>query len=449
MFEKAKIISGLIKSKKFECYVVGGAVRDLILKKIPIDIDFATNASLEDLYQIIKEMNFTMIPTGLKHNTVTVLIDNEAFEISSYRKNQNSCPPPNHSPTRLDDASTRDFTMNALYLDIDTNDFFDPYNGRKDIENKIIAYVQDPKDRINEDPLRILRAFRFMSTLGFCIEKNSLKQSLASLDDLFKVSPERIRVELLKLLSGEFVEPIFNSYFDVFFAIIPELKATFNCVQNTPWHIYDVFTHTKHVVLGLPSQKPLLRLVGLFHDIAKPKCKTTDELGIDHFYKHDCEAIALILPIMKRLKFSNKEIAYVCFLVERHMALNHDISEKGARRLIKNVREHFFSDTESILEDLILLAKADRLAQNPAHLKNLPFYDPAVIVRKELANKNNIYESPLTGEEIKNLFNLSEGKIIGLIKDYLIDQIIEGHLLQDDKNKAISLSRDYYESLKS
>ncbi|MEI8347432.1 MAG: CCA tRNA nucleotidyltransferase [Pseudomonadota bacterium] len=393
MFEKARIISSILKAHGFECFVAGGAVRDRILGLPEKDIDLSTNAAPDEMLSIFKKLSYTVVQTGIKHGTLTILVDSVPFEVTTYRSLIGASP-------LLEDSNKRDFTMNAIYLNLESNEYFDPHSGQQAIKDKIISYVLDPEERIQEDALRVLRAYRFVSTLGFTLEIETLKASARHLfNSVAKVSPERIRDELIKILSGEHLDTIFVSYQDLFFAIIPELRDCDGCCQK--------------VALALPCERPLLRLAALLHEVAKP-----------------------LSNIMERLKFSNREIQYVSFLVEKQIAINQIADTKAARRFIRDTQKRFFSETQNILMDLCSLSTADRQAR-----------DAVSILKMELERKEIVYESPLSGGDIMDLCGIVEGKAIGLIKEYLVEQIINGELHPQDIKKAKALALKYYESL--
>ena len=290
LFDKANYLIDIIEKAGFEAYQVGGCVRDYFMQKECNDIDITTSARPLELEEILKNNNIKYIETGLKHGTVTAVFENDNFEITTYRcdgeYNDNRHP---ESVTFVreidDDLSRRDFTINAIAYNPNKNEIVDLFGGREDIKNKVIKTVGNADERFNEDALRIMRAVRFASTLGFEIEENTKNAVFKNKELLRNVASERIFTELVKLLMGDNVFSVLTEYKEVIAVIIPELIPTFTCKQNTVWHLFDVYTHTAKTVEMSPKI-PEIRLIMLFHDIGKPVAKTTDENGVDHFKGH-------------------------------------------------------------------------------------------------------------------------------------------------------------------
>jgi tRNA nucleotidyltransferase (CCA-adding enzyme) len=277
----------ILEKNGHSAYVVGGAVRDAIMKKPAHDWDITTSALPEETMDAFE--GFRIIETGLKHGTVTVIVDGTDLEITTYRIEHGYSD--NRHPDKVDftdrvedDLSRRDFTVNAIAYS-PVRGFADPFGGRDDIEKNVIRCVGEADKRFGEDALRILRALRFSSVLGFEIDPDTAESIHRNYPLLKNISVERIFVEMSKLLCGKDAGRILREFEDVVFYILPELVPMKNCVQNHERHIFDVWGHTVKAVESVPPIAEL-RFAMLFHDSGKPHCKTTDEKGIDHFYSH-------------------------------------------------------------------------------------------------------------------------------------------------------------------
>ena len=315
----AKTILEKLNNAGFEAYVVGGCVRDSLLGKTPGDWDICTNALPEQTMEVFE--GFHVIPTGLKHGTVTVMLNHEGYEITTYRVDGDYTdgrhPDSVSFTTNLkDDVARRDFTVNAMaYSERDgIQDFF---GGMEDLKNGIIRCVGEPEKRFGEDALRIMRAVRFASVLGFEIEKSTSDAMRKLYKNLDMVASERINAELNKMLCGKSPARYLEEYDYLFFHIIPELSPMKGCEQNNPYHIYDVWHHTLEVVKNIEPKDYVLRLAALFHDVGKPHVYTEAD-GIGHFYGHADKSVEITEKVMKRLKYSSADTAEVMTLVKYH-----------------------------------------------------------------------------------------------------------------------------------
>lgn len=359
--ENAEKILNLLSKNGYKAYVVGGCVRDYILGKSGGDIDITTSAKPMIIEQILTNEGIKVIETGLKHGTVTAVIDSEQYEITTFRKDGDY--EDNRHPENVlfvddvkEDLSRRDFTVNAMAYN-HNDGIVDLFFGMDDIENKIIRAVGNPNKRFTEDALRIMRAIRFSSVLGFEIEENTKKAIFDNKELLKNVSVERLYVELIKLLLGDNVLKVLSEYKDVIAVIIPELKPTFDCEQNNPWHIYNVYNHIINAVDSAPKTE-VIRLTMLLHDIGKPLVKTTDSNGIDHFKMHAKAGAGIAKEILKRFNVSNKIYDEVTTLVYYHQGVENVDNVKVKRWLSKLGEEY--------ARDLFLVRIADLKAHNLA-----------------------------------------------------------------------------------
>lgn len=324
--DNAKIILNALKSAGYSAYAVGGCVRDHFLGNINSDTDITTSALPQEVEKILAEKNIKVIETGLKHGTVTAVIDKTPFEITTFRSDgeyKDSRHPQNVefvSDLELD-LKRRDFTVNAMAYN-EEQGIVDLFGGMQDLKNKIIRAVGDPDKRFKEDALRIMRALRFSSVLGFKIEENTKKAIFNNMRLLKNISAERIFSELKKLLCGENVLNVLDEYRQVIGVIVPQLTPTFDCAQNTPWHMFTVYEHIIHSVEYAPED-PVIRLTMLLHDIGKPLVKTTDENGRDHFKTHAAAGAEIAAKVLKELKVPNEVFNKVTTLIKYHQSVEN------------------------------------------------------------------------------------------------------------------------------
>ncbi len=411
----------------YEAYAVGGCIRDYLMGRRPKDWDIASNAKPQKIMEIFKE--YTVIPTGLKHGTVTIIFNNIPYEVTTYRIEGEYID--SRRPSKVEfieditmDLSRRDFTINAMAYN-KINGLIDPFDGRKDIESKIIRCVGNPNKRFNEDALRMLRAVRFSSELGFYIDRatrNSIKKNFHLLSN---ISKERITSEFNKILLSPKpslgLKELIST--DLIEYIIPEIKKTVGFEQHNPYHDKDVFQHTICVVDNVECDK-VLRLGALLHDIAKPLCFSMDHEGIGHFYKHHSEGMEMANNILRRLKYDNQTIKDVKALVGEHMCRINEMTKKGVKRLIGRIGE------ENTFK-LFKLQIADVMCSNkPKDISN-------ILRMKELAEKIIYEKEPISTKDLAvnghDLIKLgiNQGKEIGLILNELLDMVIENPKLNN------------------
>lgn len=339
-----------------EAYAVGGCVRDSIMGKTPGDYDITTSAKPEEVKAIFPHT----VDTGLKHGTVTVLFHHVGYEVTTYRIDGEYADGRHPDSVTFtgnlsDDLSRRDFTINAMAYN-EADGLVDLYGGLADLEKGIIRCVGEPSKRFSEDALRMMRAVRFAAQLDFQIDDATDDAISALAPTLSRVSAERIRVELMKLLLSEHPERLLHLYETGLTAVfLPEFDVMMETPQNTPHHDRNVGEHTVAVVC-LVLREPVLRLAALFHDIAKPECRTTDADGIDHFYGHPEAGDLLTGTIMRRLKFDNDTIAAVRRLVRWH--------DERPALTIRSVRKMVSKIGTDAFPDLFMLKRADTLGQS-------------------------------------------------------------------------------------
>lgn len=315
---KVETIINILETAGFEAYAVGGCVRDTLLGRTPNDWDITTSARPEQ----VKELFHRTVDTGLAHGTVTVLMDKEGFEVTTYRVDgeyEDGRHPKEVTFTASleEDLKRRDFTINAMAYN-HRKGLVDLFDGQKDLEGKVIRCVGGPLERFTEDALRIMRAVRFSAQLGFSLETDTRKALSVLAPNLKHVSAERIQVELVKLLVSPHPDYLRIAYeAGITKEFLPEFDLCMETPQNTPHHCYTVGEHILHSLLYVKEDR-VLRITMLLHDIAKPVVRKTDENGRDHFKNHGPEGEKMAKSILRRLKFDNDTISKVTRLIRWH-----------------------------------------------------------------------------------------------------------------------------------
>ncbi|MHB1394230.1 MAG: CCA tRNA nucleotidyltransferase [Clostridia bacterium] len=435
--QKVQYILDILQQHEHQAFVVGGCVRDSILGRAPGDWDIATDAVPEEIKQLFSKT----VDTGIKHGTVTIIINGSSYEVTTYRVDGEYLDfrkPESVSFTSSieEDLSRRDFTINSIAYN-PLMGIVDPFRGVADIDSGIIRTVGDPDKRFSEDALRMLRAVRFSAQLGFSIEESTLKSIERNCQLIENISGERIRDELTKTLLSD--NPLCFSllmYTKLIKYTLPEFEPCFLTVQNNPYHAYDVAMHTLHSVANIEKNR-VLRWVMLFHDIGKPGMKTTDEKGIDHFYNHQQLSVKLTKAAMLRLRFDKKSMDRILLLVRCH-----DMHLKAE---YKSVRQAMFKVGEDEFEDLLKVIEADKKAQNPKLLEERTekFKKLWVIYRdiREKGQCTSLKSLAVNGDDLITL-GIKPGKKIRELLDNLLQKVIEEPQL-NSKETLLSLLRQH------
>lgn len=416
-----KYIIDKFYNNNYEAFMVGGCIRDALLNKLPKDYDIATSAKPE----ITESLFNKTIPTGIKHGTITVLIDNEPFEVTTYRtegeyKDNRHPLSVNFVSDIKEDLSRRDFTINAFAYNSNEG-LKDYFGGIDDLNNKIIRSVGNANKRFNEDALRMLRAIRFSTQLNFTIEEKTLNAIKDNKDLIKNISAERIRDELCKILISNNTRAGLNLLKEcgLIQIIIPEMIPSIGFNQRNMHHYEDVFNHTLSVVEKCPNNLNV-RLAALLHDIGKPKSFFIDDNGNGRFFGHNNISDKMARVILNRLRFDNKTIKTVCTLVKEHMNVLDNASNIALKRLINRVsKENIYS--------LLSLQEADVMSLT----------DPNVAIHKihDMKNKIDIILSSNTPLSVKDLavdggtlireLQLKPGKIVGDLLSHLLEIVLK------------------------
>lgn len=354
--EKVRELLRRLQEAGHAAYAVGGCVRDSLLGRTPNDWDITTSARPGE----VKRLFPRTVDTGLQHGTVTVLLGKDAFEVTTYRidgEYRDGRHPENVTFTDdlIEDLRRRDFTINAFAYN-EERGLIDAFDGQRDLRDHVIRAVGDAKERLSEDALRILRAVRFAAQLNFTIAPDTLAAAGALAPELTKISAERIREELLKLLVSEHPEMLLTCYETGMTRVfLPEFDRMMQTPQNTPHHCYDVGTHTIKSIRHI-APEPVLRLTMLLHDTGKPDARTTDENGRDHFYGHAARSAEIAETVLRRLRFDNETRKQTVRLVRWHDDRPR-LTEEKVRRAIAKCGEDAYPA-------LFFVKEADTLAQS-------------------------------------------------------------------------------------
>lgn len=418
--EKVNQIIHTLQSNGYEAYAVGGCVRDSILNRVPDDWDITTSATPLETKALFPKT----FDTGIEHGTITVLIDREAFEVTTYRvdgKYEDSRHPSEVTFTRnlKEDLLRRDFTINAMAYN-EEEGLVDIFGGMQDLENKRIRCVGNARARFGEDALRILRAVRFAAQLGFDIDKETQEAILELSPTLANISAERIQVELIKMLTSSNPGMLRKAYeLGITKVILPEFDGMMKTEQENPHHKYSVGEHTLKSIEAIRADK-VLRLAMLFHDIAKPLMKTIDEDGVAHFKMHDVKGAEMTKQILRRLKFDNVTMNKVTKLVQYH-DYRMPAEAKNVRRAMNRIGEELFP---YYLE----VRKADTLAQSEymqeeklQNIEEVKLCYEEILKREECVSLKTL---AITGRDLIAA-GMQPGKEIGEVLNKLLELVIE------------------------
>lgn len=458
-----KEFNKVFKDNGFKAYLVGGAVRDIFLNKEASDWDVATNATPQD---VIKMFKF-VVPTGIEHGTVTVHFKKIEIEVTTFRtetgysdgRHPDSV---NYAATIEEDLARRDFTMNAIAVNLSGGKIVDPFKGRKDIKRKIIRTVREPHERFMEDGLRPIRALRFASKLGFKIEDSTYNE--IQNDDVKKkiqsISIERFRDEFEKIL----LSPVpsvglkLMEQTGILQLFIPEFLVARGCIQSDyrAFHKFDVLDHLFYACDGAPEEKLNIRLAALFHDIGKPAAKTLKnekvfdfdtqtykEMETVTFYNHEIFSEKITREIMTRLKFSNDQINNVCHLVKEHMFhYERNWSDSAVRRFIIRVKEEN-------LDDLFDLRMADMFGMwnQKVEIKYSSSVELLIELKDRIASELqkeralSLKDLKINGKDLIDL-GFQPGKQLGQILEELFNSVVEDPDL-NTKEKLLQIANSY------
>ncbi len=434
--EGALKIVRTLKENGRKAFLVGGCVRDLLLG-IPVEEwDITTSATPQEVTDLFSRV----IPTGIDYGTVTVLLEDGQYEVTTFRSDEKYID--GRHPSNVvftddihKDLSRRDFTINAFALEPETGEFIDDFNGQLDLKKKQIRTVGNPVERFSEDGLRPIRACRFAAKLEFEIEKETFAAISMTLEITRKVAPERVHDEIVKILSARRPSIGFELMrkSGLLRLIIPELEDCYGVKQPPKYHKYDVYWHSLYSCDAAPKESTILRLAALLHDIAKPLCK----VGYT-YYNHDRVGTNLAEAILKRLKFSNAEIKKITNLISHHMFnYTSDWSDAAVRRFIRriggieNVRDLFalrHSDAKGMEKEI----ESEYLVELQKRIDK--------IVEEE--NALNISDLKVDGNDVMRVLSIPAGPKVGKVLHFLLEKVLDDPGL-NERETLLELIKSY------
>jgi len=445
-----KEIASMFTASQKEIYLVGGAVRDMHMGKKIHDWDLATDALPEEVMAIVRRAGGKVIPTGIKHGTVTVLYKNNSAEVTTFRTESDYSDgrrPDNvsYAATIEEDLSRRDFTMNAIAMRLPDGKIADPFGGAKDIKKELIRCVGEPQERFNEDGLRPLRAVRFASQLGFIIEQKTLDAIPLVLPVCEKVSWERVRDEIDKILASSLPSQGIRLMEEtgLLKLFIPELD---NCrgIDQKGFHQFDVLDHSllacDYAAANNFSYE--VRLAALFHDIGKPDVRDIDETGVYTFYRHEEVSAEMCRTIMNRMRYPNIVIDKTCHLVKQHMFLYTDEwSDSAVRRFIARIGE-------DNLEDIYRLRRADiyGFSGKKPDYRSIEKLVERVNKVLEKGNAFSIKNLAVSGNDLMAI-GIPGGKMIGVILKQLLETVLDDPT-QNTRERLLEIAGKLFEERK-
>ncbi|NLC66666.1 MAG: HD domain-containing protein [Clostridium sp.] len=424
-----------IESAGHEVFVVGGAIRDILIGKYPNDYDLTTSAKPQEIIDLFEKS----ILTGVKHGTVTIPIEGSNYDITTYRVESayvNKRAPENVTFTKdiYEDLLRRDFTINSIAYNPNKR-LVDPFNGLEDLNKRTIKTVGNPNERFDEDALRMLRAIRFATTLNYNLDPKTSLSIVENAENLKYISKERIRNEINTILISDYPKRGLKmiSNLGLLKYIFPSLIPLIAFNQFNRYHDENVFDHSLEVVANTPKHLHT-RLAALFHDSGKPDTFTVDKNGAGHFYGHEMRSSEITIESLKHLKYDNKTISNVYTLVKNHMVSVDIKKENKIKKLIKEVGEDNLDSLISLKRADISAKRSDIGLQN----KDIDLFKDKIY---NILNSNeplSIKDLAINGNDIMSL-GIKEGIEIGKILAYLLEKVLDNPSL-NTKEKLIDLT---------
>ena len=439
-------ISRILTNAGYQCYMVGGAVRDQLLGLPAKDYDLCTDATPETVISLFRKV----IPTGIKHGTVTILFRQSPYEITTFRidgeYSDGRRPDKIHYTDDLhEDLIRRDFTINSIAYDIGNQRIIDPNGGRRDLKDKIIRAIGIPEERFNEDGLRSIRACRFASQLNFRVIPETIAGIKHCLHNIPELSRERIYDEFIKIMQSNNPSISFKLFREtgILPLIFPELDKCIG-VEQKGSHDYDVYTHLLKSCDSAPYDNIDVRIAALFHDIGKPDVKAFDRDGIATFYHHETVSAKIAEKIMLRYRFPKERMNHILHLIRNHMFhFTPDWTDAAVRRFIRKI------GLEN-LEDQYVLRCADIIGMSESkecNSDNLGQLKERVFKILQEENAFSIKDLSVNGNDLINVLEIPKGPRIGQILEFLLEAVLDDPS-HNNREKLLQLAENFNNSLK-
>ena len=437
-----------------ELALVGGPVRDLLLERVITDLDLTTDATPDRIKRLGAAAGAaSSYDIGERFGTIGLVFERDGLdpisvEVTTYRSEHypdaSRHPEVTFGTSLTDDLSRRDFTVNAMAIALPSHKLVDPFDGQLDVYQNRIRAVGDPYARFEEDPLRLLRAARFVGQLGFVVERRTKEAMTDLAPELDRISRERIYAELTRLLTGQYASHGLEVLLDtgLFTVAMPELTplAEEAEVERTIHREKDLWEHTLRVV-DKASPRPVVRWAALLHDAAKPQTRSVSPDGQVHFFGHERVGADLAAKMLRRLTADKATVSAVARIVELHLrpaAYDVDWTDSAVRRLVL--------EADDVLEDLLDLTASDITSANERKVKQAQRLMSSLRERIRKLEKETAMaelQSPLDGNELMAMFAQPPGRWIADVKDYLRELVIDGDLAPGDKERAAELARAF------
>lgn len=416
----------------YDAYLVGGCVRDTMEGNAPHDWDITTSATPE---QMKKAVTHHSIDTGLQHGTITFMVNGEPYETTVFRTDGDYTD--GRHPDSVEFASTveedlarRDFTVNAMAWSPERG-LVDPYHGFDDLNDKMLRGVGEPKERFEEDGLRIMRAVRFAATHGYEVEEKTASAMHETLDMLDNVSAERVTTEVMKMMAsddGEHMADTFRQFKDVMFKAVPELETLDSFDQDNPNHDRSLLDHSLDTMAALPPD-PVLRFTGLVHDIGKPAAQSFGDDGVAHYYGHMDTGRDIVKAMCARMKMSNEDSERMTFLVGNHDNRPRE-TEKSARRFLVKM------GSEERLNDMLTLMESDIRAHSPRSVEYvIPRFEKArefITAEQDKAMAMKVSDLAVNGNTLMEM-GWKPGPEMGAALNEMFSRVVDGELANDEQ----------------
>jgi len=435
---KEEKILKILCERGHEAYIVGGFVRDIFIEYPSFDIDIVTSASVDEIEDIFTKLNFKVDIVGKSFKVIIV----DGIEVAEFRHDlydENGNVSMKSAKTLIDDLSRRDLTINSIAI-CPNGKIFDPFNGLKDIEEKIIRFVGDPYKRIKEDPLRIIRACRFKALIDGRFEENSKRAIKENIYLLQNIPKERFRIEIMKAMKIKKASMFFRTLIEIntLFYIFPSIQSCFEFrYHHGEYHEESIFDHIMMVGDFISTKFPLLKLSGYLHDIGKIFSYEISEDGKITFKTHEKIGSKIIRKELRDLKFSNEEVDYISNIIRIHM--RRPTSSRAIRKILINLNEMGID-----YRDFIRIFYSDMKGKTRRTIKIFSLKDVFKRIKEEDEKEpvKKYGDLPINGHNIMEYFNIKEGPLIGEILDIAMEIILDYPELKDDKEKLLRLIKE-------
>ncbi len=433
-------IAAVFAQGGYQCFLVGGAVRDLLMNTQPGDLDLATDATPPQVTAIFRRV----IPTGIAHGTVTILFQGKQYEVTTFRTettySDGRRPDSVAFASTIDeDLSRRDFTINGIALDLHDGHVVDPFGGRDDIQRCVVRAIGEPEERFREDALRLLRAIRFAVKLDFAIDKNTLAGIRRAAPTISRISAERVRDELTRMIQSPDPRRALRLLRDtgLLTPVLPELETGIGVPQDGT-AAPDVFEHLALSTEGAPSDRLDLRLAALLHDVAKPDCLQEQD-GVLQFHGHDDRSAEISEAVLRRLRYPNRLIAHVSHLIRHHMFhYTSDWTDSAVRRFLSRV------GVENV-EDLFALRAADRYGKTGRRTADPAIEELRVRIAEMTARRDAVSVAHLAvnGTDLMAA-GIPRGPAVGTTLRFLLETVMDDPG-QNHQAQLLEIARRFYE----